>query len=47
MIKTKRPSLKKSIFIAIVKTGVDPETGEGYNIESELAEILKEYRKFK
>lgn len=47
MIKTKKPALKEPIFMAAVKTGVDPETGEEYNLESELADILKEYRKFK
>lgn len=47
MIKTEKPYLEEPVFMAGIKTGVDPKTGEEYNLESELAEILKAYRKFK
>ena len=40
MIRTDRPSLRKLIFMAEV------ETGEEYSLESELDEILVEYKKF-
>ncbi|MFQ6091594.1 MAG: class I SAM-dependent DNA methyltransferase, partial [bacterium] len=46
MIKDKKPEVKEPIFMAEVKTGTESETGEEYNLESELEEILREFRMF-
>ena len=45
MIKTDKPTIKREPFLAAVITGIDPETGEPRNLETELDQILSMYRK--